>query len=154
MIRDAVAGDYAALGQIFYDAVHIGAAEHYSVVERAAWMPEVPTADGLRTRMEGTLVFVADRDEIIEGFMSLTTDGVVDMAYVRPDLRGRGVAFALYRVIEDAAKTRGLDRLKTFASHLAKPFFLRQGWHVMRPNRIERRGVSLHNWVMEKEIAL
>ena len=39
---------------------------------------------------------------------------------------------------------------RTHASITARPFFERRGWRVVKEQRVERRGVALTNFVMEK----
>ena len=38
----------------------------------------------------------------------------------------------------------------THASITARPFFERRGWHVVKEQQVERRGVLLTNFVMER----
>ena len=58
-----------------------------------------------------------------------------------------------YDAIHEEAVTLGLRRLHSEASHLARPFFERQGWSVVRAQSLERDGVSLTNFVMEKVLS-
>ena len=85
--------------------------------------------------------------------MTLRADGLIDLAFVAPDVAGQGVAKPLYDAIEAEAKGRGLARLHAEASLLARPFFERQGWSVVGRQSVERDGVALTNFVMEKALA-
>lgn len=38
------------------------------------------------------------------------------------------------------------------ASQTARPFFEKRDYHVLRSQRVERRGQHLTNYVMEKEL--
>ena len=145
--------DAQATAQVFFDAVHVGARAHYDEAQRRAWAPRVPALAAWRERLRPQSVFVAERDDRIVGFMTLTTDGVIDFAFVAPDVIGQGVAKALYDAVLSEAVGRGLDRLRADASHLARPFFERQGWGVVRRQSVERDGVALTNFVMEKALA-
>ncbi len=44
----------------------------------------------------------------------------------------------------------GVRRLYSEASHLARAFFERQGWSVVREQTVSPRGVPMTNFVMEK----
>ena len=151
--RAAREADAGPLAEVYYRAVHEGAAEAYSKEQRAAWAPSIPSAEAWRHRLEGLSTIVAEEGGQIVGFMSLNPhDGDLDLAFVLPEVRGTGVAKALYAVLEDQARTQGLDRLHTHASHVARPFFEGQGWTVLAENTVERQGVALTNWIMEKRL--
>ena len=79
---------------------------------------------------------------VIVGIADLGPDGYLDRLYVHRDWQGRGVASALCDALP-AART-------THASITARPFFERRGWRVVREQQVERRGVLLTNFVMER----
>lgn len=150
-IRPYRAADAGAVGQVFYDAVHQGAAGAYGAAQRAAWAPEVPAGAEWSLRFERSVTFVAEAEGRVVGFMNLVPEtGYIDMAYVAPQVMGRGVAHALYAPIEAAGRDAGCATLTTAASALARPFFERQGWHVQRREEVTRAGVRLHRFQMEK----
>ncbi|MEL6958113.1 MAG: GNAT family N-acetyltransferase [Pseudomonadota bacterium] len=155
VVRERAPADTAALADVFFRAVRDGAAPAYSNAERAAWAPERPDEAAWAARLDGLVTLVdEDADGCVSGFMSLRmSDGYLDLAFVRPEARGTGVASRLYAVLENRARVAGLTRLWSHASHLAKPFLARQGWEVQTSNTIERRGVTLQNWMMEKRLS-
>ena len=53
-------------------------------------------------------------------------------------------------MLESRARGSGLNRLTTDASELARSFFMRNGWQLVARQEIERAGISLHNYRMEK----
>ena len=62
------------------------------------------------------------------------------------DFQGRGIASALCDRLEKGAE----GKIVTHASVTAKPFFERRGYRAVREQRVERNGVFLTNYVMEK----
>ena len=78
--------------------------------------------------------------------------GYLDLAFVEKGAQGTGVAEAAYLVLENRARAARLSRLSSDASHLAKPFFARHGWACLGPQTVERDGVTLENWRMEKAL--
>ncbi|NUB43903.1 GNAT family N-acetyltransferase [Fertoebacter nigrum] len=147
-LRPYVAEDAGALAGIFFDAVRIGAAPKYSAAELAAWAPERPTATAWAKRLAGLWTVVAEAEGRPLGFMSLAANGYLDLAFVAPDQRGRGVADALWLAVQAEARARGLHRLTTEASRMARPFFLRHGWQVEAAQQVQRHGVMLENFRM------
>lgn len=141
--RDAV-----ACAQIFFRAVREGAAGAYNAAERQAWAAQVPDTDRWHARLAAQTCFVAQNGEDVVGFMSLRPDGYLDLAFVLPEQMGKGTAHGLYALIVNAALVQGIERLHTQASHLARPFFARQGWQVDHEQEVKCNGVTLGNTVM------
>ena len=71
----------------------------------------------------------------------------VDRLYVHKDFQGRGIATALEGALEGALS---VPLVYTDASITAKPFFLGRGYRLVREQRVERHGVALTNFRMEK----
>lgn len=151
-IRSYRPGDAPALRLIFWRAVQEGTKAAYDQRQRDAWAraPEAPPdwPDRLGTQ----ITLVAERDGAAVGFMTLGHDGHLDLAFVAPEAMGTGVAAALHdRVLTEAA-ARGIDRLTTEASHLARRFLLRQGWREIAAQEVEIGGVRLANFRMAKRV--
>ena len=142
-IRDAVASDAAALAEIFYLAVHEGAATQYSPAERRAWCPSRPDPDRFWEGVRDQTILVAVTRAGAQGFMTLTGWGHLHMAFVRPEQRGTGLAGDLLAVLENRARAAGHARLTVRASHLARPFLARHGWQAGEPVTHMRDGVAL-----------
>ncbi len=83
--------------------------------------------------------------------MTLAAEGYIDLAFVAPDAIGHGIGKALYDAILSEASNLGVPRLHAEASHLARPFFERQGWSVVKSQTVTRGDdVAIPNFVMEK----
>ncbi|MGB1236375.1 MAG: GNAT family N-acetyltransferase, partial [Planktomarina sp.] len=105
-VRPFKRADAAACAQVFYDAVHVGAADHYTAGQRTAWCPALAAADAFGDSLKAQTCFVAETTQVC-GFMSLEND-VIDMAYVAPDMQGSGVADLLYAMTLNAAMVQGI----------------------------------------------
>lgn len=152
-VRSYDPAEAGALAGVFFRAVREGALGLYSAAQVAAWAPEEPTAATWQARLRGLETVVAEDAGGIAGFMSLNMkDGYLDLAFVAPEWRGQGVAAGLYAVLESRARRNRMQRLHTQASHLARPFFRKEGWADIAPNTVERCGVSIPNWHMEKHL--
>ncbi len=139
------------LGQItalFYDTVHAVNAADYAPEQLDAWADGAPDLD----RWNGSLLahhsLVAVEDGgLIVGFGDIDATGYLDRLYVHKDRQGLGIATALCDRLE-----RAVDALviTTHASITARPFFEGRGYRVLREQRVERHGVRMTNYVMEK----
>lgn len=150
-IRPYTRADAPACFEVFRAGVQEGAAPAYSQEERNAWCPPdgVPGPDWAG-KLDVAVARVALRGGAVIGFMTLHADGYLDFAYVRPDERRSGLAGALYEEIEAGARTAGITRIDTEASHLARRFFAKRGWQVDAAQHVIRRGVAIANFRMSK----
>lgn len=153
LIRRFREGDGDALGHLFHRAVHEGAASAYDAAQRAAWSPEPPHGPDWEDRLARGVTLVALDGDAPAGFMTLEPEsGYIDMAFVAPEQKGRGVAGMLYGMLERCARRNGLQQLITDASELARHFFLKQGWQDGPRQEVIRDGVTLHNYRMAKRL--
>ena len=144
--------DAPEIVRLFYETVRSVNRSDYSREQVEAWAPEVPDAAEWHPRMAARKTLLAEENSQVVGFAELEEDGHLDTFYLRKDAVGRGVGGLLYRALEDEARTRGLGRIFTEASITARPFFGRQGFRVVREQTVQRRGVGLTNFVMEKTL--
>lgn len=147
-LREYRPQDLAALAELFYQTVHAVNAADYTKEQLDAWASgQVDLAAWDRSLREHTSV-VAVEGESIVGFGDIDATGYLDRLYVHKDHQRRGVASAICDRLEQAARGK---RIVTHASITARPFFERRGYRVLREQRVERRGVLLVNYVMEKQ---
>ena len=154
-VRPYRPADALPLRQVFWRAVQEGAASAYDQRQRDAWAraPEAPPDWPDRLGRQITLVAEAtEGDASPVGFMTLGHDGHLDLAFVLPEAMGGGAAAALHDRLLAEAAARGMDRLTTEASHLARRFLLKQGWTELAAQEVEIGGVRLVNFRMAKRV--
>ena len=143
MILRAYRGsDLPAILSLFRDTVHTVCARDYTRSQLDAWAPADPDAAAWDASLLAHQTLVAEENGSIIGFADLAEDGYLDRLYVHRDWQGRGVGSALCAALPGARRTH--------ASITARPFFERRGWHVVKEQQVERRGVRLTNFVMER----
>ena len=141
-LRAYQSGDLPAILNLFRDTVHTVCARDYTRSQLDAWAPAELDAAAWDASLLAHQTLVAEENGSIIGFADLAEDGYLDRLYVHRDWQGRGVASALCDALPGARLTH--------ASLTARPFFERRGWHVVREQQVERRGVRLTNFVMER----
>ncbi len=144
--------DAGPASHLFHRAVREGARLKYSEEQVRAWSPEDSVSPGWSDRLSTAETVVAEDTEGLMGFMSMTPDGYLDLAFVAPEHMGQGISDTIYAVLEGRARAQGVPVLSTQASLLAEPFFARHGWRVTRRQEVEMRGVVLKNAWMEKRL--
>ena len=151
-IRYYEAGDAPEIVRLFFETVRSVNRADYSDEQLEAWAAGVPDPEEWHARMAGRRTLVAEEGGEVVGFAELEYDGRLDMLYVRKDAVGQGVGRRLYEAVEREARGQGLGWIFTEASITAHPFFEQQGFRVVREQMVSRRGVSMTNFVMEKEL--
>ncbi len=153
LIRPFEDRDAAAAARIYFDAVQVGAIDHYDQQQRDAWAESIPDTEFWRTRLRSQHTLIAEINAQLIGYMSLDNSGYIDLAFVTPAWIGKGVAKALYRHLEELAIQNRLEKLTTEASHMARTHFERQGWSVVKKQTVRKsHGVTLENFGMEKKL--
>ena len=156
-IREATTRDASAIADLFYHTVLNVNVRDYSRIQVEAWAGAAAEPERWEKRIaagEGVRqTLVAARGERVLGFAEFEDDGHIDTLYVHHEWQGCGIASLLLDRIEAGAQRLGLARLYTEASITAEPFFRKRGFSVVTPQRVEVRGHTLRNFVMEKRRA-
>jgi len=156
-IRPYQSTDTFPLMTLFYETIHTVNLRDYTQEQVAAWAPLPPEQMDFAAWAESLgrrTTFVAESDAgMVVGFGELEEDGHINRFYCHKDYQGVGVGTALLAVIEATAREWQLTRLFTEASITAKPFFERRGFSVLAQQSVERFGIALTNYRMEKTLS-
>ena len=154
-LRRYNSSDLKEITELFYDTVHTVNAADYTEEQLSAWASGEVDAEAWDRSFREHVTYVAvERDEEkdgagkLAGFADMDRSGYLDRLYVHKDCQRRGVASALCGRLEREVDA---DRYTTHASITARPFFEKRGYKVLREQQVERKGVKLTNYVMEKE---
>lgn len=148
ILRPYQSTDCPALARLFYETVHTVNARDYTRQQLDAWATgqvELPLWDRA-FREHCTLV--AEQDGQLLGFGDMDDTGYLDRLFVHKDHQGKGIATALCDRLE-AQSTANIFTAEV--SVTARPFFEKRGYRVVRQQNVERNGVFLTNFLMEKE---
>jgi len=144
--------DLPAMMTLYRATIHAVCAKDYTPEQLAAWAPPQGDAARWRAKMDIEECVVAELDGAVVGFCSWTDEGCIDFLYVHHKWQGVGIAKALLKRAEDALRQTGARRLHTQASLTAQPFFVTQGYAIVKHQTVQVRGVDLPNAVMEKSL--
>lgn len=143
--------DAKALAAIFYHTIHQINCQDYTQAQLDVWAPKTRLDHtGWVSKWEKLVPIVAVVDEQVVGFTEFEPTGHIDCFYVHHEWIGKGVGTALMQTVELQAAEKNIRRLYLESSITAKPFFEAKGFKVLKQQTIERKGVSLTNFVMEK----
>ena len=150
--RTLRAGDTPVLADLFRDAVMQLAASHYDQAGRAAWAASADDLDAFGARLAQGLTLVAVSSDTIAAFGQLHPADHVSMLYTSPAFAGQGIAWTLLARFEAVARAAGTPVLTAHASASAKRSFERAGFHVLEEENLDRNGVSLQRFRMQKPL--
>lgn len=146
VIRSYRPEDCKALADLFYHTVHTVNAADYTKEQLDAWAEGAVDFQRWNRSFQEHYSLVALQDGVIIGFGDIDRTGYLDRLYVHVDYQRKGAASAICDRLEQAVP----GKITVHASITARPFFEKRGYRTAKAQQVERRGVLLTNYVMEK----
>ncbi len=149
-IRTWCEDDLAAIGQLFFEAVHRVNSRDYSPSQIQAWAPEPWPPSYWRERFQPYQVFVAELAGQVVGFAELDlAEGHVDCFYVHHAYQHQGIGRMLMQAIERALEGSGVKHLHADVSLTARAFFESMGFSVTQQQGVIYRGERFQQFRMQ-----
>lgn len=146
-IRRYTPADCPAMAALFYDTVHRVNCRDYTPEQLDVWATGQVDLESWNRSFLAHHTLVAMKDGILVGFGDMDSTGYLDRLYVHADYQGQGIVTALCDALEKAVP----GPITTHASITAKPFFQGRGYRVVKAQQVQRQGILLTNYVMEKK---
>lgn len=146
IIREYRPTDCKEITELFYHTVHTINAKDYTKEQLDAWAAGQADFERWDQSLRAHFSIVAEEGGIIVGFGDIDRTGCLDRLFVHSDCQGKGIATAICDRLEAAA----MGDITTNASITARPFFEKRGYRVVKEQQVERQGVFLTNFLMEK----
>lgn len=150
--RQAENSDIPALQHLFKTTIEQVCKTDYNAKQIAEWTKTSDRDERWLSALKSQYFIVAEINQTIVGFGSLMAPNYIDFLYVGAQFQRQGIAQLLYDTIVAKAKLGKVETLESDVSITARPFFERQGFKVVHENRIERNGVILTNFKMQKRL--
>lgn len=147
-IRSYQSSDIKEMAELFYNTVHTVNAEDYTGEQLDAWADGNPDLVKWDQSFQAHQTLIAEENDRIVGFGDIDRTGYLDRLYVHREYQGQGIATLLCDLLEEL--TEG-NVITVYASITAKPFFERRGYRTVKRQQVERRGILLTNYIMEKD---
>jgi putative acetyltransferase len=151
LIRKYRVEDAEDLANIYYNTIHLVNIRDYNQQQVDVWASETSkeAAEWLK-KFEITNPFVAVINNKVVGFAEFEPSGHIDCFYCHHEWIGCGIGWALMEAIYASAAQQGIERIFAEVSITAKPFFDRCGFNTVTEQTVERKGILLTNYKMEK----
>lgn len=146
LIREYRSSDCEELAELFYNTVHTVNARDYTKEQLTVWAAGKVDLEKWNQSFQDHYSVVAVDDEIIIGFGDIDKTGYLERLFVHLDYQRKGVAAAICDKLEQSVQ----GKIVTHASITARPFFEKRGYIVVKEQQVERQGMMLTNFVMEK----
>ncbi len=148
-LREYKATDCEQLAKLFYNTVHSVNAKDYTEEQLNVWATgSVDLQEWNQSFLKHKTVVAVENDEIV-GFGDIGQSGYLDRLYVHMNYQEMRIASAICNELERAVTG---NLITTHASITAKPFFEHRGYKVVFEQEVVRQGITLKNYVMEKNI--
>jgi putative acetyltransferase len=149
-IRRYTSSDLDEVISVFQGAVRKVASRDYDQAQIEAWAQVDRSRWSLARGSKPT--WVAEKDSAVIGFSDLEPNGHLDMMFVHPSYQRVGVATALLKTVQDAARHLSVTKIFTEASITGRPFFERRGFVVVNPRAVDKRRQTFRTFNMTKII--
>jgi len=149
IIRSYEEKDAPFLAAIYFNTIHNINSKDYSSEQINAWAPSIDI-EGWIKKWHRVPPFVAVLNDTIVGFAEFEENGHIDCFYCHYEYQRCGIGNALMNAIEVKARKDNIKMIFAEVSITAKPFFLANGFKIVKEQSVNIRGVNLTNFVMEK----
>ncbi|HNR07626.1 MAG TPA: GNAT family N-acetyltransferase [Saprospiraceae bacterium] len=155
MIRRAVPSDLDDLLTLFKNTISFINSRDYNPQQTEAWISSIHDRERWLDKIQKQYFILYLEGGRVLGFASLDQGRHIDLLYVHHKRQGEGIAALLLLELEtEAKKYPGPPYLNTHASITALPFFTSKGFTIVRENKVNLKGVELHNYEMKKALDL
>lgn len=139
--------DCKILTELFYNTVHTVNARDYTEEQLNVWATGEVDLEKWNQSLQEHFSVVAVDNGTIAGFGDIDKTGYLDHLFVHANYQRNGIATAICNQLEQAVQ----GNIITHASITARPFFEKRGYSVMKEQSVERQGIFLTNYIMEKK---
>ena len=147
ILRDYAPSDCKTLAELFFNTVHIINSNDYSEEQLNAWATGHIDLEQWNRSFLSHYTVIAEINGTVVGFGDIDNTGYLDRLYVHADFQHQGIATAICDKLEQASHA---EKIVTHASITAKGFFEKRGYKVVAKQQVQRQGILLTNYVMER----
>ena len=144
--------DINQIADLFYRCVHNVCKDDYTPEALEAWAPKDMDILRLKASLQKNHTLVVEDNEEVVAFGDMGDTGYIDRLYVREDYLGQGIGRQLLDRFEKYARVKGIIYINTSASITSLDFFKTMGYDIVAKQMVERRGVRIKRFLMEKKI--
>ena len=150
LIRAAVKEDVISIRKLFADTIRETNADDYTEKQIEVWASGADLEERWLEKFADQNFFVAEMNNQLAGFSSVTTTGYIDFLFVHPGFQKQKIGAALLQRIERWALKEKIRLLNASVSITAKTFFESNQFSLMNEQTVEVNGIHFINYTMFK----
>lgn len=150
-IRTATERDAETISILYSETVRKINSKDYSEEQIKVWSGGSGNLDHWKRHIGEQYFIVAETDNVIVGFSSITPEGYLDFMYVHKNFQRAGVAKKLLEEIERKAAEQKNSEVYSHVSKTAKGFFEKFGYKHTGDLIDPYKGVVFINSIMKKK---
>ena len=149
-LRQITQKDQLELKKIYFDSIISIDEKVYTSEQKRAWASQAWDNKYFNLSLkEGKGWLINERDKII-AFASRYPNNRISLLYCRADSQRKGYGTKLLKKIEKEAIKEGLTILTTEASLISYKLFLKNGWEIIRKEKISIKNITFERYKMIK----
>lgn len=152
IFRTATLSDLKEMQELFIDTIKSICQKDYNSKQIEVWTSGVSNTERWIDVINTQFVLLAIIENKIVGYGTLKEGNYIDFFYVHKDFQRQGIADKILSELEIEAKKSNSKIITSDISITAKPFFEKKGFIVIKEQRIEKLGVELINYKMQKAV--
>ena len=151
-LRQITLKDQLQLKKVYFDSIQSLDEKIYIKAQKMAWSSQAwnnPNFDKSITQGNGWLL---SEDGIIVAFATRYPNNRIALFYCKGKFQRKGFGSRLLTKLEYEAKKEGLDSLSTEASLISYKLFLKNGWKIIRKEKVNINNIFFERYKMIKPI--
>ena len=149
-IREAKQEDLDQIMKLYHETVIEINSKDYDEEQIRVWSDVSDGNHNFPRKITEQNFYVAEFENKITGFGSVTDDGYLDYMYVHKDFQRKGVAKKILFEIEKKANELNIAKITSHVSITARGFFEKHGYEKESDHIDKHKGVEFINFVMVK----
>ena len=149
-LRQITIKDQLELKKVYFDSIQSLDKKIYSHQQKRAWCSQAwdnPNFDNLITKGKGLIL---SEKGITIAFATRYPNNRIALLYCKGKYQRKGFGSKLLQKLEDEAKNEGLDSLTTEASLISYKLFLKNGWEIIRKEKVTINNIFFERYKMIK----
>ena len=153
-LRQITIKDQLELKKVYFDSIQSLDKKIYSERQKRAWSSQAwdnPNFDKSILKGKGWLL---SEEGIIIAFATRYPNNRIALFYCKGEFQRKGIGSKLLHKLEDEAKKEGLESLTTEASLISFELFLKNGWEIIRKEKVTINNIFFERYKMSKIIKI
>jgi len=149
-LRQITIKDQLALKKVYFDSIQSLDEKIYSLEQKRAWSSQAWNNSNFEKSIIKGKGWLLTKDGIIIAFATRYPTDRIALFYCKGKFQRKGCGSKLLLKLENEAKKEGLVSLSTEASLISYALFLKNGWKIIRKEKVIINNIFFERYKMTK----